>query len=270
MTDLKRQKTILSLLKEKNYPFPLPLPKSVERLSENAAMVGKQLGWVKIIRQEKLWTSTWNGSYVLCQCMGCQTIKWINYGNLRRGISKGCQHCSQPRKVPLWLDRRLTAAKQRCVNPDDPAYARYGARGIEFRFESVLEAGLYLLALYPSPNCKLQLDRIDNNGHYERGNLRLVEEWKNKGNRQITVLSEWDQIYWPYARSVVTRKLSAGQTRDAVIQEARTAVEQKRKNWRVIDARLTFMTYEMPDQITVLPYRASSCTTVATAAERAH
>ena len=42
---------------------------------------------------------------------------------------------------------RLTAAKQRCTNPHDPQYPNYGGRGIEFRFGSVLEAGLWMLAI---------------------------------------------------------------------------------------------------------------------------
>ncbi len=43
----------------------------------------------------------------------------------------------------------------------------------------------------------------------------------------------------------------------------------KRKNWKLIDARLDFMTYEMPAHIIVLPYRGGSSTTAATAAESA-
>ena len=38
---------------------------------------------------------------------------------------------------------------------------------------------------------------------------------------------------------------------------------------QLIDARLDFMTYEMPAHIIVLPYRGGSSTTVATAAESA-
>ena len=37
-----------------------------------------------------------------------------------------------------------------------------------------------------------------------------------------------------------------------------------------INARLDFMTYEMPAHIIVLPYRGGSSTTVATAAESVH
>ena len=116
----------------------------------------------------------------------------------------------------------------------------------------------------------MELDRIDTNGHYEPGNIRFVTRAENQANRRITVLSEFDQRYWPYARSVVIRKLSAGLTRSQIITDAETAVFEKRKNWRIISARLDFMTYEMPDHITVLPYRDISSTTVATAEVSAH
>ena len=55
-------------------------------------------------------------------------------------------------------------------------------------------------------------------------------------------------------------------TREEIIQDAETAVFEKRKNWRGIKAKLESMTYEMPDRITVLPYRDDSSTTVVTEA----
>lgn len=171
--------------------------------------------------------------------------------------SKGCQHCSQARKIPLWLYKRLMAAKQRCENPKDAGYRNYGARGIRFQFPSVLAAGLYLLEQYGLPDREYEIDRINNDGDYAPGNIRMVPLKVNRGNRRKTVLSEFQQEYWPYCYSTVIRKLSGGETREQIIADARDAVAKKRKNWYVIDARLDFMTYEMPDPITVLPYRTA-------------
>lgn len=166
----------------------------------------------------------------------------------------------------MWLDRRLTEAKQRCENPSDPGYKNYGARGIKFDFPSVTEAGLYLIQEFGLPDRAMEIDRIDTNGHYAKGNLRFVDHKTNCVNQRRSVLSRFDQEYWPYARSVVVRKLSQGLTRDEIIKDAETAVFEKRKNWRIISARLDFMTYEMPEDIIVLPYRENSSTTVATVA----
>ena len=269
MMDSPRPLIISSGLKGNRSQYNLDSPPPAAHISFKPEIVGKQYGWVKIISQEKRWNSKWNHCFVLTQCVGCGAIQWQDLNNLTSGISKGCQSCSHPRQIPLWLDRRLTAAKRRCENPKEPEYPNYGGRGIQFQFESVLEAGLYLIQEYGMPDRTMELDRINTNGHYAPGNLRFITRSQNQANRRNTVLSEFDQQYWPYARSVVIRKLSQGRTREEIIQDAETAVFERRKNWRLISARLDFMTYEMPDRITVLPYRAASSTTVDTVAASA-
>lgn len=61
------------------------------------------------------------------------------------------------------------AAKQRCENPNDNRYYRYGARGIQFKFRNFAE---FLAAVGLKPSPQHSLDRVDNNGHYEAGNVR--------------------------------------------------------------------------------------------------
>lgn len=212
-------------------------------------------GWVKILTPERRYTKGWHRAMVLTQCSGCGRIGWQYLENLTRGLSKGCQSCSRQRILPRWLDRRITAQKQRCENPNDRNYPNYGARGIRFDFPSVTAAGLYLIETFGLPDRELEIDRIDNNGNYAPGNVRFVDRKTNCGNRRITVLSRFDQKNWPYSYTVVIRKLSQGLTRDEIIQDARKAVTEKRKHWPTISARLEFMTYEMPEDVTVLPYR---------------
>lgn len=257
MKGSERQKITLSGLKGRRPRYHLELPPPAEHISYKPEMVGEQYGWVKIISSEKRWNKKMNHCYVLTQCQGCGSIQWQERNSLTRGASKGCQSCSQPKKIPHWLDRRLTAAKRRCENQNDPGYANYGARGIKFQFPSVTVAGLYLIQRFGIPKAKLELDRIDNNGDYAPGNLRFVSHTQNNSNKRNTVLTEFHQQQWPYVRSVVIRKLTRGLTREEIIVEAENAVAEKRKNWRLISARLDFMTYRMPDQITVLPYRGS-------------
>lgn len=257
MTDSRQPETTSSTPKGRRSRYSLESPPPAEHVSFKPVMVGEQYGWVKIISPEKRWSRGWNHCYVLTRCTGCGAIQWQLLDNLRTGRSKGCQNCSQPRQIPRWLDRRLTAAKQRCENPKDPGYHNYGGRGIEFRFSSVTEAGLYLIQNYGAPDRTLEIDRIDTEGHYEPGNLRFVTREENRANQRRTVLSRFDQDYWPYARSVVTRKLSNGMTREEIIEDARKAVKERRKNWWTIQKRLASMTYEMPEDVTVLPYRGA-------------
>jgi hypothetical protein len=77
------------------------------------------------------------------------------------------------------------AAKSRCENPNDPAFLLYGARGIKFMFPSVLAAGLWAMENLKTER-NLELDRIDNNGHYAAGNLRFVPREINQANRRCT------------------------------------------------------------------------------------
>ena len=143
-------------------------------------MVGLRCGQVVIASAEV--QKRGRHHFVYTRCETCRQEKWINIDSLRRGTTNGCQRCSQPRQIPKWLDRRLTAARQRCTNPDDPAYPSYGGRGIQFQFESVLQAGLWVMENL-NLHRDMELDRIDNNGHYAPGNLRWVPQQVNTGNR---------------------------------------------------------------------------------------
>lgn len=164
--------------------YDLESPPPAAHISQCPEIVGKQFGHVTIISPEKRWNKTWNHCYVLTKCEGCGTVQWTFFDNLKRGVSKGCQSCSQPRSIPKWLDRRLTAAKQRCTNPKDAGFANYGGRGIKFMFDSVKEAGLYLIETLGLPERCMEIDRIDVNGNYERGNLRWVTHQENCANQR--------------------------------------------------------------------------------------
>lgn len=261
MRGLGQHQTTSCGLKGNRGRYSLESPPPAAHISYKPEMVGRQYGWVKIISPEKRWNGKMNHCYVLTECTGCGNVQWQCLSNLQSGKSKGCQGCSQPRKIPVWLDRRLTAAKQRCENPGDAGYHNYGERGIKFLFPSVTEAGLYLIRAYGLPDREMEIDRINNDMDYAPGNLRFVTHAENNGNKRCTVLSHFSQEYWPYARSVVIRKLSQGMTRDEIIQDAEDAIFYRRKNWKIISARLDFMTYEMPEYITVLPYRGNLSTT---------
>lgn len=87
-------------------------------------------------------------------------------------------------KHPLYS--RWLSMRQRCLNPSSSNYKNYGARGIKIE-DFLLDFGNYVhyvesLPNYPSQLSEdWQLDRIDNDKGYERGNLR----WTNR-SIQIT------------------------------------------------------------------------------------
>lgn len=90
------------------------------------------------------------------------------------------------RKLYPWK-RTLESIKQRCNNPNNEKYYRYGGRGIKCLItEQELKDLWFRDKAYLMK--KPSIDRKDNNGNYEYGNCRYIElsentkrRWKNNG-----------------------------------------------------------------------------------------
>lgn len=149
-------------------------------------VVGKTKG------RQKIW---------LCSC-SCGNTKTVAQGNLTTGtvLSCGClqrqriananretktRH-GQARKGQMTVEyRTYCAAKGRCENEKNKDYPRYGGRGIKFLFES-FENFFAELGARPKGT---SIDRIENDGNYEPGNVRwatLSQQNKNKRHPQRT------------------------------------------------------------------------------------
>ena len=72
-------------------------------------------------------------------------------------------------------------AKRRCTKPSHKRYKDYGGRGIQFKFTSFDE---FLNELGTRPS-NFELDRINNDGHYEVGNVRWVDFSTQQKNKRI-------------------------------------------------------------------------------------
>lgn len=87
--------------------------------------------------------------------------------------------------------------KYRCINKHHSSWKHYGGRGIEFRFSSFAE---FFAELGPRPK-GLTLDRIDNDGHYEVGNVRWVTRTKSLDEPESYASNASTFfIYWSYRR----------------------------------------------------------------------
>jgi len=83
--------------------------------------------------------------------------------------------------TPEW--NSFHAAKKRCTSSTSKSFADYGGRGIEFRFKS-FEEFFAEVGPRPEPKFLYSLERIDNDGHYECGNVRWATKKQQARNRR--------------------------------------------------------------------------------------
>ena len=72
--------------------------------------------------------------------------------------------------------------RHRCNNPKIKAYKNYGGRGIQVKFDCFEDFYNYVKELKVEPR-GLTIDRIDNDGHYERGNIQFITRAENTRKR---------------------------------------------------------------------------------------
>jgi hypothetical protein len=140
----------------------------------------------RIVRKEPK-----NERYIEALCSVCKEVSLITPSNILRGKSTGC-FCQRNRKYDNdpranVIAKRFSAMHQRCNTPHYAEYHNYGARGIKCLFTSCEEFVRWVLENLPHETYEgVQIDRKDNNRHYEPGNLRLVTQAENLRNKCTT------------------------------------------------------------------------------------
>ena len=165
---------------------------------------------------------------VLVRC-SCGAEDWVRVSDVLHRKSKVCRRClkkeqmaNMPKAERVALARKASAkaavlakgkkemdpyrnrygsgydallnvaasAEQRCTNPKNAAYPNYGGRGVEYRFVRNTDFAVYVLdTLGPRPSEAHSIDRIDNDRHYEPGNLRWATRTEQARNRRAYRLS---------------------------------------------------------------------------------
>jgi len=123
----------------------------------------------------------------------------MRHGHAKRGVTRD------------YLYRRWQHMIQRCHNPHDQDYSRYGMKGIcvcdRWRFgeDGVSGYTLFMEDIGQYARRELSLDRVDNSRGYEPGNVRWATATQQANNRSSTrmltiegmtrPLSEWSKMY---------------------------------------------------------------------------
>jgi len=133
----------------------------------------------------------------ICRCE-CGTERDVSVQSLLNGTSVSCG-CL---RIDLLIQRITTHDQtdspewfawqhiiQRCTNPNDPTWKNYGGRGISICPEWRNDFSAFLAHVGKRPTAKYSIDRIDNDGNYEPGNVRwatIHEQATNtRRNRRI-------------------------------------------------------------------------------------
>lgn len=155
----------------------------------------------------------------VCQC-DCGNMTITRAYRLIRGETTSCG-CLRKRwalhgmaRTPTY--RSWSAMIQRCTNPNYHGYGDWGGRGITiyepwFDFKQFLkDAGER-----PEPSEYFSLDRIDNNGNYEPGNVRWTDDRAQARNRRNTImltykdrtqsLNDWADEVGIHPTTIITR-----------------------------------------------------------------
>jgi hypothetical protein len=163
----------------------------------------KPVGWVDAEwegRRIGLWTTSsevvlkgrnWS---VWCVCT-CGRKQAVDLYTLEHARTFGCVWCRGSNLAYGYGEKERRIAKRydaivhRCSSSKNPKYHRYGGRGIKLLFRDRLHFVQYVMKELPHESyVGIEIDRKDNNGHYEPGNIRLATRGQNGRNKENTIL----------------------------------------------------------------------------------
>ena len=177
--------------------------------------------------------------YWTCIC-DCGSTTVVEGSELKKGATKSCGCLKREQKPPVTKTHGLSktklykiwvAMRQRCENPNDPNFDRYGGRGITVcgewhRFEPFMEWALsngYMEG-------KVDLDRKENDKGYSPSNCRFISHRENLRNthrklhdvirgEDITLCDAAEKYGFPYA--CLYNRFKRGKRGDELIEPRR-------------------------------------------------
>lgn len=155
-------------------------------MSRLIEMTGRKFGMLMVLgRAARAGAGT--DAWWLCRCECGQTVAACG-SQLRRSVKTSCG-CSrfkhgQANQTPEY--HAWEGMKQRCLNPSNAGYERYGGRGITV-CDRWMEFGNFYVDMGSRPGPEYSIDRINVYGNYEPGNCRWATPLEQQRNTRQAV-----------------------------------------------------------------------------------
>ena len=129
-------------------------------------------------------TALVGGTAKSCGCYRADRMAKLQY---KHGQCGGVKRTNRPPEYKAWI-----GVKQRCTNPNNKDWWRYGAQGIKIAPEWVSDFNAFFEYIGPRPSARHSVDRIDSTGDYAPGNVRWADWHEQANNRKNNRLVCWN------------------------------------------------------------------------------
>lgn len=175
-------------------------------------LIGKKFGQLTIIATDGFGKR--GKATVTCRC-DCGKLHTCVWGNVRGGKTSRCPECHKAKHMERITKhggaysreyRIWSHIKIRCRNTNDKMYKYYGGRGIKICDKWFNSFEEFRKDVGPRPSTIHSLDRINNDGHYEPGNVRWATPEQQSQNTRIARKIQFHGGV--FSASYIARKLS--------------------------------------------------------------